>query len=218
MEFIAVIITRFSTVSVGPVTEKCFLCPDLHVSGLRTEGVSVDSCPPLIAMTSASLSTTNQYPESPCNADTRWAMMTWHRAPSGKTLLFRGWLSLTLVWGKLLGPWCLFLLRWKAVEAHFSATSEIFNTFSLNPPLILKCSVWHYFHVYRGRICFWSVLLVIHFILAMAQRQFQLWKWKVWKWKSLSVRLFVTPWTTVHGILQARILEWIAFPFSKGSS
>ena len=23
---------------------------------------------------------------------------------------------------------------------------------------------------------------------------------------------------TVHGILQARILEWIAFPFSKGSS
>ena len=23
---------------------------------------------------------------------------------------------------------------------------------------------------------------------------------------------------TVHGILQARILEWLAFPFSKGSS
>ena len=32
--------------------------------------------------------------------------------------------------------------------------------------------------------------------------------------------LFVTPWTyyTVHGILQARILEWVAFPFSRGSS
>jgi len=30
------------------------------------------------------------------------------------------------------------------------------------------------------------------------------------------VWLFVTPWTnyTVHGILQARILEWVAFPFS----
>ena len=29
-----------------------------------------------------------------------------------------------------------------------------------------------------------------------------------------------TPWKfyTVHGILQTRILEWIAFPFSKGSS
>ena len=38
-----------------------------------------------------------------------------------------------------------------------------------------------------------------------------------WKWKSLSrVRLFATPWTTVHGILQTRILEWVAFPFSTG--
>ena len=33
------------------------------------------------------------------------------------------------------------------------------------------------------------------------------------------VQLFVTPMDyTVHGILQARILEWVAFPFSKGSS
>ena len=38
-------------------------------------------------------------------------------------------------------------------------------------------------------------------------------------YKSLShVWLFVTPWTVVHGILQARILEWVAFPFSGGSS
>ena len=29
------------------------------------------------------------------------------------------------------------------------------------------------------------------------------------------VRLFATPWTV---ILQARILEWVAFPFSRGSS
>ena len=26
------------------------------------------------------------------------------------------------------------------------------------------------------------------------------------------------PGSSVHGILQARILEWVAFPFSKGSS
>ena len=40
------------------------------------------------------------------------------------------------------------------------------------------------------------------------------------KCRSLScVRLFATPWDyTVHGILQARILEWVAFPFSRGSS
>jgi len=32
-------------------------------------------------------------------------------------------------------------------------------------------------------------------------------------------RLFVTPMDyTVHGILQARILEWVAVPFSRGSS
>ena len=46
-----------------------------------------------------------------------------------------------------------------------------------------------------------------------------------WKWKSLSrVRLFATLWTvaptgsSVHGILQARILEWVSIPFSRGSS
>ena len=40
-----------------------------------------------------------------------------------------------------------------------------------------------------------------------------------WKWKLLShVQLFVTPWTTVHGILQARILEWVAFSFPSGLS
>ena len=43
----------------------------------------------------------------------------------------------------------------------------------------------------------------------------------MWKWKSLSrVWLFVTQWTVqfIHGILQARILKWVAFPFSKVSS
>ena len=33
------------------------------------------------------------------------------------------------------------------------------------------------------------------------------------------VWLFETPWShTVHGILQAKTLEWVAFPFSRGSS
>ena len=46
------------------------------------------------------------------------------------------------------------------------------------------------------------------------------------KWKCLSEVswLFATPWTVAHqvplvwGILQARILEWLAIPFSRGSS
>ena len=49
----------------------------------------------------------------------------------------------------------------------------------------------------------------------------QLRKWKV-KWKSLSrVWLFVTPWTLQSLeflVFLARILEWVAFPFSRGSS
>ena len=40
-----------------------------------------------------------------------------------------------------------------------------------------------------------------------------------WKWKSLShVWLFRDPMgCQVHGILQVRILDWVAFPFSMGS-
>ena len=38
-------------------------------------------------------------------------------------------------------------------------------------------------------------------------------------WKSLSRFWLCDPMAyTVHGILQARILEWVAFPFSRGSS
>ena len=40
-----------------------------------------------------------------------------------------------------------------------------------------------------------------------------------WKWKSLSRVQLGNPMNyTVHGVLQARILEWAAFPFSRGSS
>ena len=45
----------------------------------------------------------------------------------------------------------------------------------------------------------------------------------LWCWSLSHVWLFVTPQTappgsSVHGILQARILEWVAIPFSRGSS
>ena len=42
---------------------------------------------------------------------------------------------------------------------------------------------------------------------------------RLWKWKSLNgVWLLPTTDYRVHGILQARILEWVAVPFFKGSS
>ena len=53
-----------------------------------------------------------------------------------------------------------------------------------------------------------------------SDRTEQLSTWEV-KWKSLSrVRLFATPWTdyTVHWLLQARVLERVAFPFSRGTT
>ena len=34
----------------------------------------------------------------------------------------------------------------------------------------------------------------------------------------LQVLAFVIPGSSVHGILQARRLEWVAIPFSRGSS
>ena len=45
-----------------------------------------------------------------------------------------------------------------------------------------------------------------------------------WKWKSLSGVYsllpmdYIPPGFSVHGILQARILEWVAIPSSRGSS
>ena len=54
-----------------------------------------------------------------------------------------------------------------------------------------------------------------HSVQAQGRCLINLEKWK-WKWLS-HVRLF---WShgIVHGILQARILEWVAMPFSRGSS
>ena len=51
------------------------------------------------------------------------------------------------------------------------------------------------------------------------QSQFGNTLWK-WKWKSLScVQFFVIPWTIQYStFLQARILQWVAIPFSRGSS
>ena len=79
----------------------------------------------------------------------------------------------------------------------------------LNPVHVPSWGLW------TGSI-FWKPLLCLpcQFLVRLS-----LPKVKV---KSLSrVRLFATPWTvgsSVHGILQARILEWVAISFSRGSS
>ena len=59
---------------------------------------------------------------------------------------------------------------------------------------------------------------------------FIMWLWIHWKWKKVKMKitqLCLTlcdppdgslPGSSVHGILQARILAWVAVPFSRGSS
>ena len=55
----------------------------------------------------------------------------------------------------------------------------------------------------------------ISFLLLQSSILLHIW----WNWKLLScVRLCDPMDCTVHGILQVRILEWVAFPFSRGSS
>ena len=61
-------------------------------------------------------------------------------------------------------------------------------------------------------------LLCLHLISLPFWTSFLIHLWYIqqeqWKWKSLSrVQLFCDPTDyTVHGILQARILDWVAFP------
>ena len=71
--------------------------------------------------------------------------------------------------------------------------------------------------------CCEKELYLVYQVLPFKERFLEMSKfilqWDLEKWKLLScVWLSVTPWTVAHGILQARILEWVAFPFFKGSS
>ena len=77
-----------------------------------------------------------------------------------------------------------------------------------------------------------SPLISIQYMLSIYLRHhyfgsFYIWKPEKWKWKwsssvvsdSLRPRgLYSQPGSSVHGILQARILEWVAISFSRGSS
>ena len=75
------------------------------------------------------------------------------------------------------------------------------------PFLPLHCQEWVIRFLYIQRN--WEVIPSVR----ASESHGNSYYWK-WKWKSLShLRLFI-----VHGILQARILEWVAFSFSRGSS
>ena len=67
-------------------------------------------------------------------------------------------------------------------------------------------------------LCSWSLLWIRQKHIKPTEQYKQVMKRK---WKSLSCVLTLhdcMDYHIVHGILQARILEWAAFPFSRGSS
>ena len=82
-------------------------------------------------------------------------------------------------------------------------------SFNWNSYNLIFCNnkyIWNYFY-----------LLISYYILYIIKNYVYYIHMK--KWKSLShIWLFATPGSSVHGIYQARILEWVAISFSRGSS
>ena len=65
--------------------------------------------------------------------------------------------------------------------------------------------------IFVGKIMFLLFNILSRLVIAFLPRS-------KWKWKSPSCLTLCNPMDyTVHGILQDRILQWVAFPFSRGS-
>ena len=88
----------------------------------------------------------------------------------------------------------------KAFKPHFSSSCKVLVTVTMSQELFVRTEwnehlAWSPAHI-KSSV---NGVLGSHGVLC--------------KWKSLSpVWLLATPWTTVHGILQAGILEWVTFP------
>ena len=77
--------------------------------------------------------------------------------------------------------------------------------------LLKENLIWEYFCVYQ------AVFITISFMNPVIFKSIQMRLVKV-KVVQLYLTLCDPMDCTVHGILQARILEWVAVPFSRGSS
>ena len=102
---------------------------------------------------------------------------------------------------------------YKSRIRHISSLGDFFFFFWLSRSWIFLI-LWKMFF-FNGQASFVCVCVCVVLKLEI----FALYSKEHFEWKSLSrVQLFATPWSTVHGTLQTRILERIAFPFSRGSS
>ena len=69
----------------------------------------------------------------------------------------------------------------------------------------------------RFRVCWEPASLFVHGCLLSVSFYCGRDRRTLWDFFDKDTHL-IHPGSSVHGILQARILEWVAFPFSKGSS
>ena len=104
------------------------------------------------------------------------------------------------------GQFFLISLIWKGVRIPLSPTILLIWNFPLSifPWVVEKL----FQSVFSSKIVLWSDYVLETFILMHAELCLTL-------CKAMDCSL---PGSSVHGILQARILEWVATPFSRGSS
>ena len=113
-------------------------------------------------------------------------------------------------------PWSLLTPR--ACSNSCPLSRWCHPTISSCHPLLLLPSIFPSTRVFSNESVLHKVLE-----LQLQHQSFQ-WIFKVdflwkWKWKLYSHAQLCDPMDyTVHGILQARILEWVAYPFSRESS
>ena len=149
------------------------------------------------------------------------------RRPPGTRLLpgtvgcLREMLVASRSWGVTRGLRCLL----SAVSRKLGPTTSMnLGATSSNPGAAVRKTPWWlppetqsrgYRWVWPGRL----MCEIVRLHVAVAEIWwFVMLQWK-WNWKSFShVRLCASIDYTVPGILQARILEWVAFPFSRGFS
>ena len=106
---------------------------------------------------------------------------------------------------------------WRSLVGYYSpwGHKELDTTERIHSLTHKYINIYTHIHMYMHTCT--RVYTCMHACSHTYMHIYILYIWK-WKWKLLShVQLLLTPWT-IHGILQARILEWVAFPCSMGSS
>ena len=107
--------------------------------------------------------------------------------------------------------------KWQPISVFFPGISHgqrsLVNLQSMGSQRVRHDSDWAHMHTH----------IYIHIHTHKTNIYMNIYSCEIYMWSKVRVaQLCPTLWDsmdyTVHGILQARILEWIAFPFSKGSS